>query len=78
MEITASLTSEFVNVLQLDLVERIDAVAENGKHESMSLNDRLRPLLQSLVRTKGVREATLSWREVATAEVRNTFKRVSL
>lgn len=77
MEITSSLTSEFVGVLRSDLVERIDAVAENGTHDGLSLNDRLRHLLQSLVRTRGVREAVVSWREVVITEVRNTFQRVS-
>ncbi|OBZ75271.1 Vacuolar protein sorting-associated protein 54, chloroplastic [Grifola frondosa] len=78
MEITSSLTSEFVNVLRLDLVERIDADLDaDGRRKdfNMSLKDRLRPLLQNLVRTKGVREATISWREVVMAEVRGTIRR---
>ncbi|KAI0807877.1 Vps54-like protein-domain-containing protein [Fomes fomentarius] len=80
MEITTSLTSEFVNVLRLDLVERIDSTQENWSKGrrlefNMSLRDRLRPLLQSLVRTKGILEATLSWRDVAMTEVRNAVKR---
>lgn len=81
MEITTSLTSEFVNVLRLDLVERIDSTQENWSQGrrlefNMSLRDRLRPLLQSLVRTKGILEATLSWRDVVMTEVRNAVKRV--
>ncbi|KAI0723740.1 Vps54-domain-containing protein [Cerioporus squamosus] len=80
MEITTSLTSEFVNFLRHDLVERIDSNQEGWSEErrqafNMSLRDRLLPLLQSLVRTKGILEATLSWREVVMAEVRNTLKR---
>ncbi|KAI0950065.1 hypothetical protein AcV7_008644 [Taiwanofungus camphoratus] len=80
MEITSSLTSEFVNVMRLDLLERIDAdpdfsEAEKTVDSSMSLKDRLRPLLQSLARTKGVREATISWREVVMIEVWGTLKR---
>ncbi|EMD38072.1 hypothetical protein CERSUDRAFT_113213 [Gelatoporia subvermispora B] len=76
MEITASLTSEFVNTLRLDLAERIDA-GQEGKHvdHDVSLRDRLRPVLQSLARTKGVREATISWREAVLVEVRGALKR---
>ncbi|OSX65343.1 hypothetical protein POSPLADRAFT_1133849 [Postia placenta MAD-698-R-SB12] len=79
MQITSSLTSEFVNVLRLDLVERIDADGsgdqDKEKDRNMSLKDRLRPLLQSLARTKGVREAAASWREVVMAEVRSMLRR---
>lgn len=82
MEITSSLTSEFVNVLRLDLVERIDADPasfEQGRKDDrdMSLKDRMRPLLQCLARTKGIREATVSWREIVMTEVRTTLRRVS-
>ena len=81
MEITTSLTSEFVNLLRHDLSERIDtnqdSWTEARRQEfNISLRDRLRPLLQSLVRTKGILEAILSWREVVMTEVRNTVKRV--
>ncbi|CCM02241.1 uncharacterized protein FIBRA_04322 [Fibroporia radiculosa] len=80
MEITSALTSEFVNALRLDLVERIDApqgAPEMVIQESpdTSLKDRLRPLLQCLARTRGVREASVSWREVVMVEVRNTLRR---
>lgn len=82
MEITSSLSSEFVNLLRHDLVERIDSKydywPEAQRHDfNMSLKDRLRPLLQSLVRTKGILEATISWRDVVMTEVRSTIKRVS-
>ncbi|OCH88200.1 Vps54-domain-containing protein [Obba rivulosa] len=73
MEITSSLTSEFVNTLRLDLTERIDA--DQGANPDVSLRDRLRPVLQSLARTKGVREATVSWREAVLVEVRGALKR---
>ncbi|KAI0820203.1 Vps54-like protein-domain-containing protein [Trametes gibbosa] len=80
MEITSSLSSEFVNLLRQDLVERIDSKweiwSETRRHDfNMSLKDRLRPLLQSLVRTKGILEATLSWRDIVMKEVRSTIKR---
>jgi len=75
LEIASSLTYELVEVLRLDLVERI---RESPIHEvDQSLKDRLRPLLQGLLRTKSLREATLSWRDVALAEVRNCAKPVS-
>lgn len=43
----------------------------------MSMKDKLRPLLHSLVRTGGVRQAAASWRDVALAEVKGVLKRVS-
>ena len=75
-EIASSLTTELVEILRLDLIERIP---ESPSHEALdrSLRDRLRPLLQGLLRTKSLREATLSWRDVALAEVRNCAKPVS-
>ncbi|KAI0647540.1 Vps54-domain-containing protein [Trametes meyenii] len=80
MDITSSLTSEFVGLLRQDLVERIDSNqnvwSETRRHDfNMSLKDRLRPLLQSLVRTKGILEASISWRDVVMTEVRSTIKR---
>lgn len=90
LQIASSLTSEIVSVLKLDLVERIDkdSVGSNGllgpnghlekSMESLSLKDKLRPLLHSLVRTGSIREATTSWREVVLNEVVVVLKRVSL
>lgn len=82
LEITTSLTSEVVNVLRMDLNERIDADPGSSPNPSqggiqMSLKDRLRPMLHSLVRTNGVREAAYSWKEVVLLEVNNVLKRVS-
>ena len=76
LEIASSLTAELIEVLRHDLVER---VPESPSREELdqSLRDRLRPLLQGLLRTKTLREATLSWRDVALAEVRNCAKPVS-
>ena len=76
LEIASSLTAELVEVLRLDLIER---TLESPSREvfDQSLRDRLRPLLQGLLRTKTLREATLSWRDVALAEVRNCAKPVS-
>ncbi|CAL1705267.1 unnamed protein product [Somion occarium] len=78
LEITSSLTSEVVNVLRLDLLERIDGSDKGRSSEEgmrLSLKDKLRPLLHSLARTNGIREVTLSWKEVVVAEVRSLLKR---
>lgn len=79
MDITSALTSEFVSVLRLDLIERIDSDELEARKDNpdVSLKDRLRPLLKSLSRTKGVQEAVVSWREVVMAEVRSMMRRVS-
>lgn len=76
LEIAASLTSEMVEALRLDLVERVPG-SPSQEALDQSLRDRLRPLLQGILRTKSLREATLSWRDVALAEVRNCAKPVS-
>lgn len=80
MEIASSLTTELVNVLRIDLVERINLQSGGDRHQhadiDQTLRDRLRPLLQGLARTKGMREATVSWREVVLSEVKATIKRV--
>ncbi|KAF7363680.1 Vps54 domain-containing protein [Mycena sanguinolenta] len=72
LEITSSLSIELVSVLRVDLLERISGSPDDGND---SLKDRLRPLLHGLTRTKGVREATLSWREVALDEIRGVIRR---
>ncbi|KAF7322637.1 Vps54 domain-containing protein [Mycena chlorophos] len=73
VEITTSLSTELVAVLRNDLLERISSGSPSSKlHDGFK--DRLRPLLQGLVRTHGVREATLSWREVALDEIRGVVQ----
>jgi vacuolar protein sorting-associated protein 54 len=80
MEITSALSSELVNVLRVDLVDRMASESVPPTLAQMdadlALKDRLRPLLQGLSRTKGVRNATLTWREVVIGEVRAVTKRV--
>jgi vacuolar protein sorting-associated protein 54 len=79
MEITASLSLEMVNILRIDLTERMNKDAPSTAERSdinQSLKDRLRPFLHGLVRTKGVREATFSWREVVMVEMTKVTKRV--
>ncbi|KAI6005867.1 Vps54-like protein-domain-containing protein [Pisolithus albus] len=77
MEITSSLTSDLVNVLKVDLLDRIkqtNSGFESANNVNMTLSDRLLPLLSGLLRTKGVREAITSWREAVAQEVRETVK----
>lgn len=73
-QIAASLSSELVSVLRNDLELRV-------QHGSISANDqglkdRLKPLLLNLVRTKGMKEGVLSWREVVLVEMRGIIKKV--
>lgn len=74
MEITSSLTTELVNVLKLDLLDRVNGAPERNGNVNLSFKDRLRPVLQGLLRTKGIREATVSWREVVTSEMQGIMK----
>ncbi|KAF8226749.1 Vps54-domain-containing protein [Tricholoma matsutake] len=86
MEIASSLSSELVAVLRADLVERINrgrdrfkvdnrsGGIEDGAGPDQGLRDRLKPLLQGLVRTRGLKEGLLSWREVVFGEVRGVVK----
>lgn len=78
LDIASSLTTELVDVLRVDLGERINGNVGQGENarRDQTLRDHLRPLLQGLARTKGMREATVSWREVVLGEVRGTIKRV--
>jgi vacuolar protein sorting-associated protein 54 len=82
LEIAASLSSELVTVLRADLVERISQGrnrfegVEGGVESDQGLRDRLKPLLQGLVRTMGLKEGLLSWREAVLSEVRGVVKAV--
>lgn len=73
MEIASSLASELVSVLQNDLERRI-----NSGKDDQGLGDRLKPLLQNLARTKGLKEGMLSWREVVLGEVRQVISKVCI
>ncbi|KAI6028484.1 Vps54-like protein-domain-containing protein [Pisolithus orientalis] len=60
VEITSSLTSDLVNVLKVDLLERVkcnNSGSESASNMNVTLADKSRPLLNGLLRTKGVREA---------------------
>jgi vacuolar protein sorting-associated protein 54 len=76
MEIAASLSSELVSVLRNDLESRINSDHKVNPEADQGLKDRLKPLLLNLVRTKGLKEGVLSWREVVLIEVRGVVKKV--
>jgi vacuolar protein sorting-associated protein 54 len=76
MEIASSLTTELVSVLKLDLLERVNGAPERNGNVNLSFKDRLRPVLQGLLRTKGIHEAIGSWREVVTSEMQGIMKHV--
>jgi vacuolar protein sorting-associated protein 54 len=81
LEIASSLSSEVVGILRVDLLDRMDMktpipTTPNQSDINQTLKDRLHPLLHGLMRTKGIREATLSWREVVMGEMARVIKRV--
>lgn len=75
VQITNSVTSEFVSVLKSDLLVRID---ENQDDEKLNQNlrERLRPLLQCLSQTNGTTAALTGWRSIILTEIRFLVKRV--
>ncbi|KAF8891227.1 Vps54-like protein-domain-containing protein [Infundibulicybe gibba] len=64
------------NPSMIDVPPEDGAPDSNPMSASLSLNlhDRLRPLMHDLFRTKGVKEAILSWREIALAVVRGIIR----
>ncbi|KAI0313659.1 Vps54-like protein-domain-containing protein [Amylostereum chailletii] len=76
LEIAASLTTDAVAVLKVDLVERIYSEDSGSREEGdVALRDRLRPLVHGLVRTATVRDTLKEWREVVLGEVKGVVKR---
>ncbi|KAH6918384.1 retrograde transporter [Coprinopsis sp. MPI-PUGE-AT-0042] len=83
MEIAASLSAEFVAIMKDDWTSYVESdrpirASEDkdvniGRDETrdQSLKDRLKPLLLNLVRTKGLKEGMLSWREVILIEFKS-------
>lgn len=76
MEIAASLSSELVAILRNDLEIRINSDGRLNLDADQNLKQSLKPLLLNLVRTKGLKEGMLSWREVVMLEVRGVVKKV--
>lgn len=78
-EITLSLTADLVSALKADLLDRVNSGSEASHlvgDTDISLKDRLRPLLQGLLRTNGIREAIVTWRQVVMSEVKGIMKHV--
>ncbi|EGO21066.1 hypothetical protein SERLADRAFT_441455 [Serpula lacrymans var. lacrymans S7.9] len=78
MEVASSLTTDLVSVLKADFSDRVNGgskILSNKANMEITLKDRLRPLLQGVVRTKSVRDAVVSWREVVMNDVRGIIKR---
>ncbi|KAF5373709.1 hypothetical protein D9758_000748 [Tetrapyrgos nigripes] len=73
MEIATALSDELVEVLREDLSRRIDE--GNKNRNSHKMKDRLTPLLEGLLQTQGLKEATLSWREVVLGEIRGVIQK---
>ncbi|KAH9980866.1 Vps54-like protein-domain-containing protein [Lactifluus volemus] len=72
-EITASLTSDLVAVMKTDLVDRIHR-SRSLSNDSTDVRDRLRSLIQNLVRTKSLRESIADWRSVVLGEVQGVVR----
>jgi vacuolar protein sorting-associated protein 54 len=80
LEIATSLSTELVTSLRADLRTRIDTdltIPEAQAEISKGLRNRLRPLLDGLVRTRAVKEAVVGWRDVAMEQVKDAMQRVS-
>lgn len=86
LEIATSLSQELVVVLRHDLQERVtrtqgfrgtktNGYPQDVKAMDETLRDRLKPLLQNLVRTKGLKDAIHKWREEVLGEVRSVVKK---
>lgn len=76
-EITSSLTSDLVATLKVDLLERIN-VTDPSSSDQTDVRDRLRPLIQGLVRTRNLKEGIAEWRGVVLGEVQGLVHQVFL
>ncbi|ESK84905.1 garp complex component [Moniliophthora roreri MCA 2997] len=77
MEIASKLSGELVTVLREDLADFI-TYRQREKEKTRNterVKERISPLLNGLVRTKGLKEATLSWREVVSEEMKAVVTR---
>jgi vacuolar protein sorting-associated protein 54 len=74
-EITASLTSDLIAVMKTDLVDRIHR-SSSSSNDSTDVRDRLRSLIQNLVRTKSLRESIADWRSVVLGEAQGVVQQV--
>ena len=74
-EITSSLTSDLVAVLKNGLGERTNQ-GRSSLGDDTDMTDRLRPLIQGLVRTRNLRESVAVWRDVGLEEVQRIMQQV--
>lgn len=89
LEIATSLSQEVVVVLKHDLEEcisrahstydaKVNTNGHNyGKEKNEDLRDRLKPLLQNLVRTRGLKDAISDWKKIVLGEVKNLAKKAT-
>lgn len=77
LQISSFLSSELVAVLRIDMGSRIEMGDTRMAEDDLTFRDQIRPLLLGLLRTNGVRDAIVGWRDVAMADVRASVKRVS-
>lgn len=87
MEIATSLSQELVVVLKHDLEECISQARNSydtninvngyiyGRKKDEGLRDRLKPLLQNLMRTKGLKDAISDWKKIVLGEVKSLAKK---
>lgn len=85
LEIASSLSDELVSVLRDDLLRRIEtgystlSVKSSTKGSvTEETKNRLTVLVDGLMKTKGLKEAALSWREVVLEEIRSLVRKVGL
>lgn len=83
-EIATSLSSDLVNILKDDLLERMEGARlqalgqpEERSSNGNTLEEKMQTLLRGLMRTNGIKDAVLTWREIATRLMREVLKRVS-
>jgi vacuolar protein sorting-associated protein 54 len=74
-EITASLTTDLMATLMTDLHERINRTGSSSSDKT-DVCDRLRPLIEGLVRTKNLRESITEWRGVVLGEAQGILQQV--
>ena len=74
--IATSLSSEVVGALRIDLGERMSGYKSDPDTLNRNLRDCLMPLLHGLIRTNGLKEATLTWREVVLGDIKGIIKAV--
>ncbi|KAF9059527.1 Vps54-like protein-domain-containing protein [Rhodocollybia butyracea] len=75
LEIASSLSDELVSILRDDLQRRLSTKVSAKGSVSEEVKDKLTVVIEGLIQTKGVKEATLSWREVVLDEVRQLTKK---